>query len=89
MAGGLANLYIPYLNMPSHLLWFGQLLIYNPSFPLLHPQQYMAMLMISVPPVLPVNYPRISKWLVLCDNHPQHSREDFTSLVSKFDKEGF
>jgi hypothetical protein len=70
MAGGLANPYIPYPNMPPHPLWFGQLPIYNPSFPLLHPQQYMATLMTSVPPVPPVNYPMISEWLVLCDNHP-------------------
>ena len=89
MAGALANPYFPYPNMPPHPLWFGQFPMYNPSFPLLHPQQYMAAPMTSVPPVPPVKYPVISEWLVLCDNHPQHSGEDFTSLVSKFDKEGF
>ena len=83
MAGALANLYFPYPNMPPHLLWFRQFPMYNPSFSLLHPQQYMAAPMTSVPPVPPVKYPVISEWLLLRDNHPQCSREDFTSLVSK------
>jgi hypothetical protein len=43
-------------------------------------------------PVLPtqdVNYPMIAEWLVYCDNHPQRSGGDFTSLVPKFNQEGF
>ena len=88
-AGAPANPYFPYPNMPPHPLWYGQLPMYNPPFPLLHPQQYMATQMTSVPPMQPVNYPMISEWLVLCDNHPQRSGENFSDLVSKFDKEGF
>ena len=41
------------------------------------------------PPVQPLDYPLISEWLSQCDDHPQHAGEDFTSLVLKFDKEGF
>ena len=93
-AGGLANPYFPYPNMPPHPLWYGQLPMYNPLFPLLHnlhPQQYMATSMTSVPPMQPVNvnYPMISEWLVLCDNHPQRSGENFSDLVPKFAQEGF
>ena len=84
MAGGLTNPYFPYPNMPPHpSLWYGQVPMYNQPLPPLHPQQYM------VPPMQPLNYPMIAEWLALCDNHPQHSGEDFSSLVPKFDKEGF
>ena len=69
----------------ADVFWYGQAPMYHPPFPPLHPQQYM------VPPIpsQPVDYPLIAEWLTKCDNHPQRSGEDFTSLVPKFDKEGF
>jgi hypothetical protein len=92
MAGALANPYFSYPNMPPHpSLWpgYGQVPIYNLPFPPPHAQHYM------VPPTTPalltqpVDYPMITEWLAYCDNHPQHSGEDFNNLVPKFDKEGF
>ena len=94
MAGAPANPYFPYPNIPPLPLWYGQLPMYNPPFPLphsLHPQQYMAVSMTPVPPMRPepVNYPDISEWLVHCDNHPQRSGENFSNLMPAFDHEGF
>jgi len=36
-----------------------------------------------------LDYPMIVDWLAFCDNHPQHSSENFSGLGTKFDKEGF
>jgi hypothetical protein len=43
----------------------------------------------AVLPTQDVTYPMIAEWLVYCDNHLQHSGGDFTSLVPKFNQEGF
>ena len=43
----------------------------------------------AVLPTQDVAYPMIAEWLVYCDNHPQRSGGDFTSLVPKFNQEGF
>jgi hypothetical protein len=84
--GALAN---PFFSYPNPSLWYGHVPIYNPPFPPLQPQHYM------VPPIMPalptqsVEYPMIAEWLTYCDNHPQRSGEDFSSLMPKFDDEGF
>jgi hypothetical protein len=89
-AGILPNPYFPqaYPNLPPHSLWYGQV-PYNLPFPLPHPQQYMAPPTTSVVPTQHIEYPVIAEWLTYCDDHPQHSGEDFASLAPKFDKEGY
>jgi hypothetical protein len=86
MAGAAANPFYSYPSLPPHPFWYGQVPF---PFPPLQAQHYMALPTAPVLPTQDVDYPMITEWLVYCDNHPQRSGGDFTSLVPKFNQEGF
>lgn len=44
---------------------------------------------VNLVPAVRVEYPKISPWLIHCDQHPARSGEDFSLLAQKFSDEGF